>query len=356
MSEPSPPRTIALHRKLLYSAILTAGLLGAVELASYQALAYKYPVGRADSGRRLHHYDPDIGWINIPGLKLQDRFGPGQHLTHNSAGFRALEDYTPEIPPGICRVICLGDSFTHGVCGDHETYAAQLQTLCPAIQAVNMGTGGFGLDQAYLWYQRDGVQLDTNLLVFAFIEDDFHRMQLPTFLARYPKPTLLLQNGELVVGNVPVPTWGVGAKSWWAEFPQSTSTYIVAHRVLSERMYRQDVVAVACAVFDDLQQLCQEREQELLLVYLPTQASDLARASPLPERIAAHAREANIPFLDLTPQFQSIPRETIGDYFQPQNSHYNARGNAVVARALVAELQRLFPHVVQYPGESPNVQ
>ena len=135
-----------------------------------------------------------------------------------------------------------------------------------------MGTGGFGVDQAYLWYKRDGIQLDANVLVFAFIEDDFNRMQLPTFLARNPKPVILLDDkGSLSVHNVPVPTWGSHTKPWLVEFPRCTSTYIVTHRLISEWCYRHDTLAVACEAFDDLHRLSQEA-QPRTLAGLPTHA------------------------------------------------------------------------------------
>jgi hypothetical protein len=45
-----------------------------------------------------------------------------------------------------------------------------------------MGQGGHGVDQAYLWYKRDGVKLKHDFLLFAFITLDFQRMQQRDFL------------------------------------------------------------------------------------------------------------------------------------------------------------------------------
>jgi hypothetical protein len=66
-------------------------------------------------------YDPDLGWVNKPNVRLQNMFGTGAWLQTNGQGFRASGDVTPAVAPGRYRVICSGDSFTFGdgVDNDH---------------------------------------------------------------------------------------------------------------------------------------------------------------------------------------------------------------------------------------------
>src|SRR5258705_7367612 len=148
-------------------------------------------------------YDPQLGWSHVPGLRFERMYdGPGTFTT-NSQGFRAAAAFDKAVPPGRFRVIALGDSFTMGFgVGDEATYAAQMQSLCPALQTVNMGQGGYGVDQDYLWYKRDGVKLDSNVLLFATIAHDFYRMQSDNFIG-YGKPVLRVKNNTLAVENVP---------------------------------------------------------------------------------------------------------------------------------------------------------
>src|SRR5262249_33225518 len=130
-------------------------------------------------------------------------------FTINAQGFRARETYERAVPAGKYRIVTLGDSYTMGYgVGDDATYPARMQALCPALQTVNMGQGGYGVAQDYLWDKRDGTKLDANLLVFAFIAHDFYRMSADNFIG-YAKPVLRLKNNALAVENVPVPaTWG----------------------------------------------------------------------------------------------------------------------------------------------------
>jgi len=114
-------------------------------------------VGTRLTAERLHtRYDAELGWISIPNVSLPDLYGPGIGLTTNADGFRGplpVEDRDP----GTSRVICSGDSFTLGYgVGDLDTWCHQLAALDPGLRTVNMGQGGYGVDQAYLWYKRDG--------------------------------------------------------------------------------------------------------------------------------------------------------------------------------------------------------
>jgi len=109
-------------------------------------------------------YDHELGWVNLPNVYLPNMYGPGNYLRTNSQRFRNNADFTTSVPPGKTCIICSGDSFTlgYGVDNDH-TWPQLLASRTPNIEAVNMGQGGYGADQAYLWYKRDGVALDHNI-------------------------------------------------------------------------------------------------------------------------------------------------------------------------------------------------
>jgi hypothetical protein len=67
-----------------------------------------------------------------------------------------------------------------------------------------MGQPGYGVDQMYLLYMRDGLALEHSIHILAFISSDLNRMRnLDQHL--YGKPTLALVDGKLQSENVPVP-------------------------------------------------------------------------------------------------------------------------------------------------------
>ena len=155
---------------------------------------------------RIHtRYDDLLGWVNMENVVLRDLYGKGVYLRTNSQGFRANKDYDVSPPPDKLRIVCSGDSFTlgYGVDNDH-TWCQLRANRDDSFQTVNMGQGGYGIDQIYLWYERDGSRLEHDIHLFTFITADFWRMRHRSFHG-YGKPFLTLRDGELAVENVPVP-------------------------------------------------------------------------------------------------------------------------------------------------------
>ena len=90
------------------------------------------------------------------GIQYHHVYGPGlaplvRHLNRNYRGAATL-----------------------GACGDvnRNVMTSPTDDLDPRFESVNMRQGGYGLDQAYLWYQRDGTRLAHDVHIFAFIFDD----------------------------------------------------------------------------------------------------------------------------------------------------------------------------------------
>ncbi len=87
-----------------------------------------------------------------------------------------------------------------------------MQASCSVLQTVNMGQSGYGVDQDYLWYKRDGAQLDANVLLFAVVAQDFFRMTNDNFIG-YRKPVLRTRDRALVIENVRCPRPGTSSRS-----------------------------------------------------------------------------------------------------------------------------------------------
>jgi hypothetical protein len=277
-------------------------------------------------------YDALLGWKVVPGRG----FRGGKAVTTNAQGLRANREYDRAVPDGRFRIVFVGDSFTHGAGTDDETYPAQLEQLSPTIEAVNMGSRAYGVDQMYLLYKRDGIALGTNLLVVAFVEDDFKRMTSDTFRLVRPKPQLVVRGNTLALSNVPVPLWD--------RFPHNTALFKILHRA-GEQLFNHDVFPVVELIFEDLKALSRERHQELVLVYLPSAPDQPGSSRPprdIVRRVEQIANDRQILFWNLTSMFRAIPASEVGSYFVP-DGHYSPRGNRLVATTLLEALERQFP-------------
>lgn len=307
---------------------------------------------------RLHTaYDPELGWANVPGKHVPDLYGPGKGVRINRQGFRGDREYDSATVGDRRRIICSGDSFTFGYgVGDEATWCAQLENRLPGVETINMGLGGYGIDQAYLWYLRDGVALAHDIHVFAFVEDDFRRMGTEWFL-EYGKPRLRLSAGSLQVGNVPVPKPRSPWRSRWTRAITGLRTTALVSRLrakigrggsaTSAEAAAAEIWPVARALFLDLASAHRAAGRRLLVVYLPTERdyeSDFGR--PWRTRVAELAREEGLEFLDLADPLRRLPAEVARAMFihdaDPRlvgaNGHYTEAGNEWVAGYIAGAL------------------
>lgn len=165
--------------------------------------------------QRHARYDSELGWASTPGFSVPDMYGPGAGLHIDARGFRTGGKGESHDAVSGPLAVCSGDSFTFspGV-GDDRTWCALLESLTPGLTTVNMGQNGYGLDQVYLWYMRDGAKLAHDVQLLAYITDDFRRMQLSTVFG-FAKPGLEIRNDSLVTTNTPVPPYEAYTNRFW---------------------------------------------------------------------------------------------------------------------------------------------
>jgi hypothetical protein len=306
-------------------------------------------------------YDPQLGWENVKGQVSKDVFGPGLDVTTNARGFRNTSELADAVPPGKTRVVALGDSFTLGYdVGDADSWPAWLEKLCPRLEVPNMGQSGYGIDQSYLWYERDASGFEQQVVVLAFIEDDLKRVQMNA-MAGYGKPVLELRDGELVATNVPVPrapyllpaltqNLHLLEKLRVVELPRA----IIAHFSKADAAIPGQVLSdteaehVDEAIFRALRASTQKRGVELLLVHLPHleagRPSQLAELPAFGEAALARVRADGIPYADLADEMGRVPdpaRRALFNAHSVENgpgAHYSPEGNRFVAEAIAARL------------------
>lgn len=342
---------------------VTALLLLAIEgLASFAVAGREIrPPPAADEqqkvAERLHtEYDPLLGWINLPNVVVSNMYGEGRHLRINGQRFRGDDDVAHVPPPAHPRIVVSGDSFTFGYgVGNEQTWAEWIERLQPGIETVNMAQGGYGLDQAYLWYTRDGRNLPHDLHILAFITEDYRRMGRDAFMG-YGKPVLEVRDGELEVDNVPPPKRGWGGATV-VRFRAAINKlrvidWISGHldrRLAEIRQLRQEEVkVVAYHLFEELAQMQAEDRRVGILVHLPVEKdADDADASAWRRWLAAEAQKNRWIFIDLVEEMRQLPREQVKALFirddvgrfRGSKGHYNEAGNEFIARALLRKMR-----------------
>jgi hypothetical protein len=348
-------------RSLLFAGTTALLFLLAEGLSSILLLSGKLlmsqPPRLADA--RHTRYDRQLGWANTPDLFVGDMYGPGVYVRINGQGFRANGHVTPDTPLGRLRIVCSGDSFTfgYGVSND-QTWCALLSAIDPRIETVNMGQSGYGVDQAYLWYVRDGTRLDHDVHLFPVVTPDFDRMEQDNFLG-YPKPILTLDGDRLMVRNVPVPERS-SLRRWIGEragavnelrsvqllrrLRASASGPIRSHGSEAERL------RLALRVFEETSRLNAAKKRVFVLVYLPLSEDYLDKISDVWRRsIGRESAARGIVMIDLVEALRRRPAAEISDLFIRNGSleylyaegHYTVNGNEFIARELYDQLRSI---------------
>ena len=351
---------------LIFNLIVVAVIFLLIEgLASF-ILFFQAIAGTPPVAERTHtQYDAELGWVNRPDVYIENMYGPGLDLETNAQGFRNDEDFGETVPTGQLRVICSGDSFTlgYGVDNDH-TWCQRLAALDNRLQTVNMGQGGYGVDQAYLWYKRDGTTLAHDIHLFTFITNDFERMRSDSFLG-YGKPVLDVQYGRLVVGNVPVPERAFYVP-WLTQNSESlkklktvqllsglfqNSAQAETNNQLTQNDWLLERVNVG--ILQDLQQLNRDQNSLLVLVYLPTlndyQPDPQGDTEQWRQKVRLAAQDLGIPFIDLIEEFRMLPASDVPALFLREGEvdfpgaagHYTVSGNDYIAQRLYEQLTAL---------------
>jgi lysophospholipase L1-like esterase len=95
----------------------------------------------------LGMYDEELGWSNFP-----NKVTVKKNITYttNSYGLRSKE-----VDSGKEKILIVGDSVVYGLgIQDNETATYYLDQEFPEYQVLNLGVGGYGIDQYYLRLKR----------------------------------------------------------------------------------------------------------------------------------------------------------------------------------------------------------
>ena len=300
---------------------------------------------------RLHtEYDSLLGWINKPNISIDHMYGPNVYLKTNSQRFRNNNDFTIMVPEGKNRVICSGASFTLGYGVDNaHTWCDLLELIDPRIQSVNMGQGGYGIGQSYLWYKRDGARLDHNIHVFAIVSAAFTRMMTKKFLGT-PKPLLRTKNGKIFVENIPISRLSSHKIFKYLKFfnifrlVSETRGVNFADTLDKPAIYMEgEGEELVGTIFESLKKINTTKNSKLVLVHLPTEKEyQNTNNDRLYEFVRYEAEKRGILYLNLVREIRRVSSSEMTKFFFQKNikgfdeskGHLTPMGNFFVAKKI----------------------
>lgn len=109
-------------------------------------------------------FDAELGWGHAPSS------GSGEDRFDELGARTAFAPSTAMRREGARRILAFGCSFTYGTeVGAADSWPAQLGLLRPDLELVNLAVPGYGLDQAFLRWRRDGRAIDADEVWIGFL-------------------------------------------------------------------------------------------------------------------------------------------------------------------------------------------
>jgi hypothetical protein len=313
-------------------------------------------------------YDDLMGWTNGPNRRSADGLywssSEGLRAPHAGVTFANVEKKT--------RIAIVGDSFTFGQEVPYEDSWGYLleNALGSEFQILNFGVDAYGLDQAYLRYEKDARKWNPKIVIFGFISHDLERtlnvyafLTFPGWDYPFSKPRFLLRDGALARMNVPPLTpEAIFSRQSISELP-----FLEYHRFYrpsdwQKRLYHvsyltrlfdsylsrlfasrfrpwspespdvsdEALVTVNAAILKAFVQSAEQAGTIPLVVFFPMRQELENPNAPLPTGKQA-LQQAGVAYTDTTSCLLAVnPR----DRFVPGGAHYSLHGNAAVAKCL----------------------
>lgn len=250
----------------LVSVVTLVAAEAALRLSGHVTSATVHTVSQADYDRIPGMFEPGQDVTETPHPRLH------YHVTINGLGYRGRE-IEREKPPGVVRILCLGDSGTFGqFVNEDETASAYLEAMLRQehlpVEVINGGVPGTTIVDQLLFLQR-GIVLRPDIVILTFSENDITDLgaETPQHIALERNRQLKSTSGFRVIyefvrdtalfnyvltvratwsarvgAAVPRPTsspqvarGGEGYESWWRRYSEHLDTMVT---YLAERNIR----------------------------------------------------------------------------------------------------------------------
>lgn len=290
------------------------------------------------------NHDPYLGWDhNIQGGRVRET-GNKEHI-----GFSHQEK----------KVITIGDSFTYGSeVGDKESYSYYLDEILSVeskATVLNMGVGGYGIDQAILKYLKYGRVYKPDMLILGVHTPNYERASLSFF--SYYKPYYEIINDEVVLieRTIPPPEQGILQLQDEVDFlyltPVIRKALIRLYWRLSSRDeandYYKEMNTIVETMLENLLKRLDVDGTKLLIVNIPLgdhfysdDKFEAAKQNPMYRNLLDIYKKLNIHHIDLLSKLpENYSSDTVfNDIYIPRTQvsrgHFSPVGNKIVARLI----------------------
>ena len=306
------------------------------------------PAPTVDEKQRFCRFDHELGWAPLENVTYAEK---GCLVHQNQFGLRAPDDIQLKNTSGRKRVLVLGDSYVWGFNATQEDLFTARQVYGTDDELINGGVSGYGTDQEYLFYLREGKKFDVDEVVLAFTLYNDVENNLNSKQYSYLKPYFALNAGQLVLHNDHVRYSMV--KNFFRTMIRVSRVYNLCHHGVNgliktlvrkpEKTLDADVVVsdadhkgieLTLAILKRLKEAVEARRAKLLVVFIPYKPrveQHLPGNHPFAPLLAEGLTRMGISYREPYPEFLKSAIAGV-DPFNVRDNHFNAAGHALFAK------------------------
>jgi len=179
---------------------------------SIYRLSLKYTLKGRENDQIFENFDPYLGWNAMPKTK------------ENPVGIRTTEKYTLAELNAIRPVLFFGNSFVEGYKNEDDYKIPQLlDKISNKFKVVNLGVGGYGLDQTFLKFKETIQLINASHVLIGIFYENVDRCVYE--LMASPKPYFEVTGDSLVLKGIPIPA---NYGEWLKRYPITIKSYVIA--------------------------------------------------------------------------------------------------------------------------------
>jgi hypothetical protein len=293
-------------------------------------------------------FDHELGWAPLENVTHAEK---GFLVHQNQFGLRAPDDIQLKNTSGKNRVLVLGDSYVWGFGATQKELFTTRKVYRTDDELINGGVSGYGTDQEYLFYLREGQKFDVDEVVLAFTLLNDVENNLNSRQHSYLKPYFTLNAGQLVLHNDHVRFSTVEdfdrilkreshiydlcnngvhglIKKLKRKHPEPSETDLVASEA------GRKGIELTLAILKKLKEAVEARHAKLLVVFVPYKPyveQHLPGNHPFAPLLAEGLTKMGISYREPYPEFLKSAIAGV-DPFNLADTHFNAAGHALFAK------------------------
>ena len=335
---------ILINLALLIISIVFALLLGEIALR----LMGWGPLYVSPERDRFWKYDSLLGWAHQPGQEgifETPQFRTSVHINQN--GLRDRE-HSYERSNDTRRILVIGDSFAWGYGVEVTQRFSQLLESSMSVEVINAAVSGYSTDQELLWFRSEGIKYDPDLVILVFAGNDIGDNDQQLVNTIYYKPQFVIEEGNLILRNYPVPRTSPQVKFIYSLSQRSALFYFLVQRYFDLLSVYRNFRVNSDSVNYSVSRINSAREPFGTTITLFHEISNVAELMGAKFMIVATDRWWNSPsgetykdFIEalhfegfLVLDVESMPGFDPGEMLIPDDGHWSPGGHRFVAKKI----------------------